>query len=289
MPLGPARRILLSIVSKGAESVLLDEAMRFKPDVVFVIKGIHIPATTLRKLKDQIGESKLINFNPDSPWEPLNSSRQLLASIPIYDHHFTWNRGSLGRFQATGARSASHLPFAYDAKLHHPVEVERTQEFDAIFIGTFDSHRDKLLAELSGCNIGIWGNGWKRASLIPKSWIQSEAVYGEAATRLLARSVCALNILRPQNEGSHNMRTFEIPATGSTMVTTRSAEQSQIFVEGEEMLSYTNSSELKNIIQDLNQNPDKAMRIGSAGLRRVRPETYAARALQILSELGIAV
>lgn len=282
-----ARYALQSRDAKRVLRAVLDRIQLCTPDVMFVIKGVHLPASHLRSIKSRLKRSPLINFNPDSPWEKLNSSAQVLESIEVYDHHFTWSQRLIPSFYHYEAKAVHYLPFAYDPTLHFPVEELRTAEFEAAFIGSYDRHRDKLLAELDGCNLGIWGNGWNRARYSPHRWIQSEAVYGEAATRLLSRSVCALNILRPQNEGSHNMRTFEIPATRNIMITNRTEEQSHFLLEGREMLCYSNPSELIECIKNVNRDPELADRIREAAYLRIHEETYAKRAGEIVATLGL--
>ena len=47
-----------------------------------------------------------------------------------------------------------------------------------------------------------------------------------------------LNLFRQYNEGSHNMRTFEIPAVGGIQLTEYSTEQADFFKEGEEIFSF---------------------------------------------------
>lgn len=260
-----------------------------RPDFIFVIKGKWINPKTLVVLKRQIGERLLVNFNPDSPWEPENSSKRLLTSIPIYDLHFTWNSHLKQHFWEVGARNVEFLPFAYDPQLHFPVEVhEQKWQFDAVFVGTYSAHRDKLLSQVVGCKVAIWGNGWERSTHVPKDWLKGEAVYGEQSTRLLSLAPAAINILRPQNAGSHNMRTFEIPATCNAMLTTRSEEQSLWFAEGKEMECYSDPNELVEKIGLLRENLQHARDVARAGFERVREETYAKRAREILSVLGFA-
>ena len=43
--------------------------------------------------------------------------------------------------------------------------------------------------------------------------------------KVICESHASLNIFRKQNELSHNMKTFEIPAMGGLMITKRSKEQ----------------------------------------------------------------
>jgi spore maturation protein CgeB len=260
-----------------------------RPDLVLVIKGRMISPETLLEAKRILSDRTLVNFNPDSPWEPANSSRRLLESIPIYDAHFTWNKQLIPKFKIVGTAKVYYLPFAYDPVLHHPLKTELPNvEYDAIFVGTYTPERDELLGTLGNSKIGIVGNGWGRAKFVPKNWIISHAVYAEDAVRVLARGACSINILRAQNATSHNMRTFEIPATANPMLTTRSVEQSEFFVEKEETECFASSDELLSKVLMLAENRDHARMIAKNGYERVHEETYAKRARTMITHLGFA-
>ncbi|MDP4198949.1 MAG: glycosyltransferase [Bacteroidota bacterium] len=282
-------RLLRLRIADRVGNWLISEIESRQPDIVLVIKGRFIHPNVIHRAKEILGTRPIVNFNPDSPWEKLNSSQRLLAAIPMYNFHFTWNSHLKDRFAAAGAKSIEFLPFAYDPALHRPIEDSETRpQFDAVFLGTFSPDRDKLLSHLVGCNIAIWGNGWEKSMHVPKQWLQGKAIYGAEATRMQSLAPIALNILRAQNEGSHNMRTFEIPATRHAMLTTRSAEQSQWFAEGSEMECYASPEELLQKILLLSRDSERARRIAEAGHRRVREETYAKRARTILDALGFA-
>ncbi len=260
-----------------------------QPDLVLVIKGRRIAPERLIEAKRILSDRPLVNFNPDSPWEPTNSSRRLLESIPIYDAHFTWNKQLIPNFENASAKKAFYLPFAYDPILHYPLKEDKPDIlYDAIFVGTYSPERDKLLGTLSSCKIGIVGNGWRRAKFVPKDRILSNALYGEDATRVLSMGACSINMLRSQNSGSHNMRTFEIPATRHAMLTTRSTEQSEFFTEGESMECFATPEELLTKIQMLSNDREHARIIAQNSYERVREETYAKRARTMTSLLGFA-
>ncbi len=259
-----------------------------QPDLVLVIKGQRISPETLTVAKQILSDRLLVNFNPDSPWESANSSRRLLESIPVYDAHFSWNKQLIPTFENAGAKKVYYLPFAYDPLLHHPLRTDVSNvQYDAIFVGTYTPERDRLLGKLEHCDIRIVGNGWHQAKFVPKDRILSDALYGEDAVRVLGLGVCSINILRAQNATSHNMRTFEIPATGHTMLTTRSAEQSEWFIEGEQMECFSTQQELLTKIQTLASRRKYAAAIAKNGYERVREETYEKRARTMISLLGL--
>jgi spore maturation protein CgeB len=277
----------LRTADKGGDELIVTVRSE-RPDIVFIMKGKWINPETLSDLKRVLGERPLVNFNPDSPWEPENSSKRLLSSITLYDYHFIWNSRLKEHFKSFGAKSVEFLPFAYDPELHFPINIAEKWQFDTVFVGTYSAHRDKLLSQVVGCKVAIWGNGWDSSQHVPKDWLKGSAVYGEESTKLLALAPSAINILRPQNAGSHNMRTFEIPATRNAMLTTRSEEQSLWFAEGHSMECFDGPNELVQKIGLLKENPQLARSIAQAGFERVWEETYAKRARQILSVLGFA-
>jgi spore maturation protein CgeB len=260
-----------------------------QPDLVLVIKGRRIAPETLLAAKRILYDRPMVNFNPDSPWEPANSSSRLLGSIPLYDAHFTWNKQLQSLFKNAGTKDVHYLPFAYDPLLHHPLKADLPNvAYDAMFVGTYTPERDALLGTLMNCNIRIVGNGWYKANFVPKHWVLSEAVYGEDATRALSLGACAINILRGQNVKSHNMRTFEIPATANAMLTTRSEEQSEWFTEGSDMECFATPEELLMKVRLFAGDAKRAGNIAKNGYERVREETYAKRAHTMISHLGFA-
>ncbi|HYE71713.1 MAG TPA: glycosyltransferase, partial [Blastocatellia bacterium] len=171
-------------------------------------------------------------------------------------------------------------------ELHSPVDPS-DPVFDAVFIGTYEPLRGKTLAALKDLNIGIWGNGWDRSTQVPKGWIKGKAIYGKQAALAMSHGCVNINILRSQNANSHNMRTFEIPATGNLMLTTRSQEQQEFLIEDTDVLMYGSPEELVEKVKWAVQNQGLALKLGARGLNRVRPETYRKRAEQILDFCGI--
>jgi spore maturation protein CgeB len=259
-----------------------------QPDLVFVIKGRRVSPETLIQAKKILGDRPLVNFNPDSPWDAANKTKRIIENIPVYDAHFTWNRALIDCLSGAGAKSIHYLPFAYDPLLHHPLEAGMNEIiYDAVFVGTYSEERDKLLGTLASCNIRIVGNGWQRSKHVRREWVLPKALYGEDAVRVMALGACSINILRPQNIGSHNMRTFEIPASARAMLTTRSAEQSEFFAEGKEMECFDGRDELLEKILFFRDNKHHQAIIAENGYQRVRGETYEKRARTMLELLGL--
>ena len=101
---------------------------------------------------------------------------------------------------------------------------------------------------------------------------------------MINSSEISLNILRKQNEHSHNMKTFEIPAMGGVLLTKRSYEQNQFFPENKASLMYNNISELKQKIYFAKKNPKKISKIKKNIKNFINKHSYHERSLFILKK-----
>lgn len=277
-----SEKLLRNLLIQQTSKQLEDAARNTKPQLLFVIKGKRVSANSLERLRTQLSQTKIVCFNPDSPWDPSNTSTEIIKAIPIYHTFFIWSKDLVERLKIDGAEKACYLPFAFDPKLHYPVNEEREIQFDLTFVGTYSKEREGILRQLSSLKIGIWGNGWGQSNI---AGVQSQAVYGIEAVRAMNRGLCSLNILRPQNNGSHNMRTFEIPATKNVMITTRSEEQEEFFDEGISMLCYSAIGEIIENVEKLKTEPSLRTSLAEEGYNAVQPHTYYSRAKQVIESL----
>jgi len=266
-------------------------SLKTRPDVIVILKGEDIEAHSLTWLRERLPKAKLANWNPDSPLNPLNTTTELLKGLPLYDECFIWGRFLLEPLQKLGARKVSYLPFAYDPGLHRPVDLT-AGEFtewgnDLSFIGTWEAERETALTPLADLDLGIWGNLWERlppASPLRKHW-RGEA-HGEKLAKVNSASQIALNFIRKQNGNAHNMRTFEAPACGVLMLTTRTDEQVALFGEDEGAAFFSGPDELRTKANFYLAHPDKRKAVALEGLRRIQTgQTYADRMRTILEHL----
>jgi len=157
------------------------------------------------------------------------------------------------------------------------------------FVGSWDKARESLLAQLTGISVEvkIYGNGWRRAarSFPYRSSISHGSIFGQELAAIIASSDICPNPLRDQNKGSHNMRTFEIPAMGGLMLTTRTSEQHTFFPENEACYMYTDIVELKKKIEYILANKEEADQVRARGIELINGHSYTNRARYLLKEL----
>jgi spore maturation protein CgeB len=285
-------RMIMPFASRNMSKKLLATAKEYKPDLIFVHKGSLIDPKTVRKLKDNTSAALYI-FNPDDPFNPNHgaSNEFIRNSISIYDIYFIWSKTLISNLKQAGARQVEYLPFAGDPTLHYPAALtkDNIQSYgsDTAFIGNWDEERERWLSELEEYNLTIWGTDYWgkkcRNKFLRSSW-KGRTVIGDQMSKVVQSSKINLNILRLQNKGAHNMRTFEIPACGGFMLHERSEELLELFEEGKEIDCFSTAEELKNKIIFYLKNDNLRMKIAEAGYQRLLKSGYCYmdRAKQIL-------
>jgi spore maturation protein CgeB len=266
-------------------------ALEFEPDLIFVTKGDELRAAGLARLKSQL-HATLVNWNPDSPLNPLNTTPDLLDAIPIYDLYYTWGHFLLPELARLGAQRPCYLPFAYDPELHRPRELSEAERRewanDLVFVGTWEQEREAALEQLTGFDLGLWGNHWMQR-LQPGSPLRPRwrgVAHGERLSLVYSASAIALNFVRAQNGQAHNMRTFEAPACGILLLASRTEEQVQLLGDGQGAVFFSSIDELRERAAYYLANPNKLAAVAEAGAARLaHGHTYTDRMASVLAEV----
>jgi spore maturation protein CgeB len=197
-------------------------------------------------------------------------------------------------YERAAAQAVHYLPFARDPALHAPVGEPPPPSFDVVFVGNLDADRVTYLDALArDYRVGVFGERMTsvkipRGSALARATF-APAAYGGNLARALACGAISLNVMRPQNARSHNMRSYESPACGAFTLSQRTPELVELFAEGEEIVCFDGVEELRDAVA--RWLPDAAGRsaIAAAGFARVRDDTYARRACMMLEATGLAV
>jgi spore maturation protein CgeB len=259
-------------------------------DLIVLFKGMEFRAKTLHRLRGTQPGAVWVNINPDDPFNDssvASTNANVVASAPFFDAYFIWSHRVAERLRVAGCGNVHYLPFGYDPLLHSPALFSTPPLQDLVtFVGAWDPEREAILNNLGGINLKVYGTGWTRVSARShlRDKITPVAVFGEELARIVARSSISLNLLRTQNAGSHNMRTFEIPAMGGLMLTTRSREQHDFFPEGEGCFMFGTPADLGASIRHILERPEAAARVRLAGSRMALQHSYSSRAAAVLKE-----
>jgi spore maturation protein CgeB len=245
------------VVVRMMDLSFLRQAKEFKPTVVLIFKGMEISSWSLKRVK-KMGV-KLVNYNFDHPFHHFSrgsGNRFVTDAIPLYDLHITYSAVIQEQLTSRFGVETSRVPFGFhlSAEDFEKVVSEKRPEINrACFVGNPDHLRVDSLRRLIQENIPIslYGFGWD------KYFTANEQVEIHKPRRnssfwadplefwkILRQYRVQLNFFRPHNEGSHNLRTFEVPAVGGILLTPESGEQKLFFDDGVEVFFYSDFNSL---------------------------------------------
>ena len=259
---------------------------------IIIFKGMQFSRHVLEECRKLAPNALWININPDDPYNRISraaSNSNVIESLSFFDAYCIWSQTIADRLRTDDCKKVIYLPFGYDNTHHVPDKAAHQASQPLIsFIGSWDKEREAILAQLSGYKFRIFGNRWERAahSFPLMSALSYRDVFGPEMATIISSSTVCLNLLRPQNQGSHNMRTFELPAMGGLMLTCRTDEQQEFFPENESCFMYADVGELKAKIEYILANKREADRVRARGMERVGEHSYTNRARFLLQELS---
>ncbi|MEY3367896.1 MAG: hypothetical protein RI973_1051 [Bacteroidota bacterium] len=241
-------RLGLSSIQRRISRELLQQAAEVRPDVIWVFKGMRVTPQTLRQIRSR--GIKLANYNPDHPF--IFSSRgsgnsNVRKSIGLYDLHLCYSRSVQRRIEQEYGIRTAFLPFGFELSDSDYEAITAVTEINrGCFVGNPDKIRVEHLQTFaeSGLPVDVYGHGWER-HLAPSANVRIfDAVYGLEYWRTIRSYRLQLNIFRPHNEGSHNMRTFEVPAAGGIMLAPDSPEHQEFFTPEQEVFLYRSKDDM---------------------------------------------
>lgn len=229
-------------------------------DLIWVFKGLDLYPGTLKSIS-KLGIS-VINYNPDHPFIRTFKSgggSEIEQCVPLYDLNLCYSYELINDINIRYSRKVKtvFLPFGYELSdtLFKSVEYDmalNSEQLKVCFIGNPDNELRKITLNFIIENkiyIDIYGTNWDE--FIHKSdYVRIyPGVYGDQYWRTLRSYRVQLNIFRPHNFNSHNMRTFEIPAVGGIQLAPWSDEHAMFFKHEEEIFLY---KDLEDMIDKIN-------------------------------------
>lgn len=206
----------LSSIYRRINELLNEEVDRFRPDVIWIFKGMEIMPSFLARVKEK--GIRVVNFNPDNPFlfsGPGSGNKNVTRSIGSYDLHLTYDPSIRARIEKEYQIPAFMLPFGFeltDALYRQCIAQEEVA--GVCFLGNPDVQRASFLRQLSEkVPVHVYGHDWSAFLQEPGVTIFGP-VYGDEFWKVLYRYRLQLNLMRVHNPQSHNMRSFEIPGVG---------------------------------------------------------------------------
>lgn len=280
------RRLRAGPLITRINEALVDAAVACSPDAVFVFRGDLILPSTYRALRRRVPDIVLAVYNNDDPFapaQPRHRFRHFRKALPEVDIAFAYRPGNLEDFRRAGAREAALLPPWYVPRLDRPPALsgEDLVRFgsDVVFAGHYepDGRMEMLEAvAAAGHRLRLFGTDWPKRKVPPAlaPHFPVRPVRDDDYRRALAASKIALVFLSRANRDRYTRRNFEIPATGTFMLSEYTPELAEMFEPGVHADYFRDRDELLEKIGYYLAHDDERRRIAEAGCARVAEEGH---------------
>jgi spore maturation protein CgeB len=273
---------------------LIERVATARCDLLFVYRGTHIMRATLEEIRARSPRTRLVGYNNDDPFAPGQAKwpwRHFLAAIPAYDRVLAYRPHNIDDFRAAGAPSTGLLLPWFVPSIHHPVALteddRRRDGSDVVFIGHYEA--DGRLAALeslaeAGVNLRLFGPGvgypghdWHRPlsqSARLHGLMPVREIWDAEYARALSASKIALCFFSKRNRDRYTRRCFEIPATGTMLLSEYSPELAAIYREGVEADFFRTPAELVDKVRFYLAHPDAREAVARQGSERVHRDGH---------------
>ncbi|MGF0236898.1 CgeB family protein [Rhodococcus sp. IEGM1300] len=274
-------------VSCGSLDIASELAELFRPDLIVVFGSCMPESCDYSKLRNYCSSSctALAFWLHDDPYEfDLNFKIYNYA-----DYIFSNDKWAV---EHINHKNVHHLPLAADRESHF-LDVSTSLDREVFFCGVGFPNRVQFLLDsqdhLSSFNVNILGAEW------PDSLVSAKniRVPNDSMSKLYNKSLITLNLGRRHNLANRKYqldsstpgpRTFEAAMAGSVQCYyVEGLEIAQYYHPQSEILLFDSPIELKNIVEELRDDPSKRKIIAqNSQARTLKDHTYANRAKSML-------
>lgn len=289
-------RLGFSTILRKINLELINLFKKVAPDIVIVFKGMELKVSTLKYIKNE--GVFLVNYNPDHPFffhGKGSGNMNVKKGIKYFDLYATYSKNIKEQIENIYNVKSFWLPFGYELSERDYNKYSNEIEINEVcFIGSPDKERINFIKELIKVNIpiNVYGNNWQQ-------WIEPsenlkifKPVYNEELWRTIRKYRIQLNLFRPHNFGSHNMRSFEVPCVGGIMLAPKTDEQLSFFCENTEAFYYDDMSDclvkIKYILKMESSQIEK-VRLNARNRCLNSPYSYRDRASQLINEISLLI
>ena len=282
-------KYLLGPLINKIQKELIKKVVKFKPDLIFYYRGTHIISRTLKIIKKTYPLCAQIGYNNDDPYakgHPKYLWRHFLKALPEYDMVLAYRHANLSDYINSGAKKVELLRSWYVPERNYPLPYDQRQavEFktDIVFVGHYeDDGRVECLEAIvqAGHQLKLFGPGYDWNPILSKNQILKHLipvrlVWGNDYNQAIASAKIALCFLSKLNRDTYTRRCFEIPASGTLLLSEYTDDLNSLFNQGIEADYFKNKEEMLEKIRFYLNHSEKLDQVTSNGLSRVRNDGH---------------
>lgn len=257
---------------------LVRSCLSWKPDMVFVFKGDTVLKKTLQVIKEKT-RPIMATWWVDDPfchWDGARNIRSFtnsVESLDIWDHFFIFDTYFLPRLKRLGVNNPYYLPNATDNDEFFPVTEVKEEEHayygsELSFMGTPDRLRAEMLRAVKDYQIKLWGVPWTSEEFA--AFHVKDGISNDEARKVYYYTQINLNCHFLVNVNGANVRTFDIPACKGFLLTDdRSDITERLFRKGDEVVTYSDLSDLKNKCEYFLKHSDERSAIAENAYKKI--------------------
>ena len=255
----------------------------FRPDMILVLKAHEfLRQEDIVRAKEEFGVNYAVGWSVDGP----NVSFDLDREARLYDLYYSIHKhGS----QQSNVKRLSLC--AVDRKRYVRTEANFFhRELFATLVSGWNPRRQAWVSALQGAKVDVYGD-WRKANRDNPVFLERvhpQGAWGPALTKLYNRTKIGLNILgwEARLDPCCNLRTMDIPAHGSLLLSEYCEELASYYHLGKEADSFESQEELLDKLDYYYRHPEVAAALALRGYRRsLALPDYSDKAAEILCDL----
>jgi len=274
----PSGSVLKNFLSRNSEinivnKKLIEYVKHIQPELIFFQRPVFIRKETLSEISNN-SKAMLFSYHNDNPFDTIKNrlrNYHYIKSLNNYNLNFVYRPSNLSDIKKYSEKPAKVLKPYYVYDLHNAMTKSIHREIDVIFVGHYEKFRDEYCKYLgqAGIKLEVVGPDWKNSKTINIDSIKYSApVDSYEYVRLLNNSKIALAFLSKKNNDVYTRRNFEITAAGTFMLSERTEELQEIFIEGKECDYFSSKEELLDKVNFYLKNSVAREKIASAGYEK---------------------
>ncbi len=274
------------------EEVIVAKAVEFVPDLILTLAQAPLSSKGIQRLKKL---NKPIAFWFVEDFRNLTYWKDIAGS---YDFFFTIQQGEfieqLGNYNTV----PYYLPQACWPDTHKPYDENQEDRkkygAEVSFMGAAYYNRIQSFQRLLDFNLKIWGTGWESNPIFDNHLQKNgERVSNEECVKIYNNGKININLhssnyhedVNP-NGDFVNPRTFEIAACKAFQLVDDREELDDLFLLGEEVITFSTLEELRDKIEYYLKNPILVEEIaGKSRIRVLREHTMEHRMKEFLLQI----